>query len=95
MLVDQDDTPLFLGAIHRILRGVRLEDLESAAGGPGWTFRRNASDAAITLLDPTTLVLTDGQGWATVTLEVPPGLHRRGRCCTPRSCRAWRRRRPR
>ncbi len=74
MLVDQDDTPLFLGAIHRILRGVRLEDLESAADGPGWTFRRNASDAAITLLDPTTLVLTDGQGWATVTLEVPPGL---------------------
>src|SRR3954452_15700793 len=28
MLVDLDDTPLFLGAIHRVLRGVSLRDLD-------------------------------------------------------------------
>ncbi|MFN8195164.1 MAG: DUF1015 family protein [Nocardioidaceae bacterium] len=71
MLVDQDDTPLFLGAIHRIVRGLRLEDFE-AASGHGWAFRRQASDAAISLLGPETLVLTDGQSWATVTIDVPP-----------------------
>ena len=29
MIIDQDDTPLFLGAIHRVLHGVRIEDLVS------------------------------------------------------------------
>ena len=31
MLVDQEDTPLFLGPIHRILTGVSLDDLAAAA----------------------------------------------------------------
>ena len=33
MLVDQNDTPMFLGAIHRVLTGVDLDGLRSAAAG--------------------------------------------------------------
>ena len=35
MLVDQDDTPLFLGAIHRTLAQTALADVETAADGSG------------------------------------------------------------
>ena len=40
MLVDQEDTPLFLGPIHRVLTGVSLEDLAAAAeiAGAGTTW---------------------------------------------------------
>ena len=39
MLVDQDDTPLFLGAIHRILVGTTLEALHKAATSFGGLHR--------------------------------------------------------
>ena len=35
MVIDQDETPLFLGAIHRLLHGVRLDDLMAAATAAG------------------------------------------------------------
>jgi uncharacterized protein (DUF1015 family) len=66
MLVDQDDTPLFLGAIHRILPGLSLGDLAQL----GETVRMAAGPQdAIAALAPSTVVVTDGRDWA--TLELP------------------------
>jgi uncharacterized protein (DUF1015 family) len=65
MLVDQEDTPLFLGAIHRTLPGLDL-----AALVPLGSAVRPATgpQEAIAALGPTTLVATDGTGWITITL---------------------------
>ncbi len=71
MLVDQDDTPLFLGPIHRVLEGSTLGDLEQAAATIGAAFRPATETEAVAALDPRTLVATDGRAWATVTLTVP------------------------
>ena len=74
MIIDQDETPLFLGAIHRLLHGVRIEDLLAAAASAGGEVTScPSSDAAVTALSPDTMVLTDGRDWATVRVEVPPG----------------------
>ncbi|MBA2956401.1 DUF1015 family protein [Nocardioides sp. MAH-18] len=62
MLVDQDDTPLYLGAIHRILHGLRFGDLEDLGPPLG-------PDEAVAALAPDVLVITDGHSWA--TLPVP------------------------
>jgi uncharacterized protein (DUF1015 family) len=62
MLVDQDDTPLYLGAIHRILHGLRMRDLEGLGPALG-------PDEAVAALGPDVLVVTDGHSWA--TLPVP------------------------
>jgi uncharacterized protein (DUF1015 family) len=56
MLVDQEDTPLFLGAIHRVLYGLTLPDLDrlgtsvQPALGP---------QEAVAALAPTTVVVSD------------------------------------
>ncbi|MFC4785217.1 DUF1015 family protein [Nocardioides sp. MAHUQ-72] len=71
MLVDQDDTPLFLGAIHRVFPGVGLDDLELAAASRGVGFRTCTETEAVALLGPETLVATDGSRWATLQLTVP------------------------
>jgi uncharacterized protein (DUF1015 family) len=72
MLVDQDDTPLFLGAIHRILVGTSLEALHKAAASFGAFTPRSHADA-VAALGPGTLVVTDGQEWATLALDLPVG----------------------
>lgn len=65
MLVDQDDTPLFLGAIHRVLFGVRIADLDTV--GP--RIRRGLGpQEAVTALSHHTIVATDGREWATIDL---------------------------
>ena len=72
MLVDQEDTPLFLGPIHRILTGVGLDDLAAAAEVVGARLRRWSTEpAAVHALGPTTLAATDGRRWATVKLHLP------------------------
>jgi uncharacterized protein (DUF1015 family) len=71
MLVDQEDTPLFLGPIHRILTGVGLDDLSAAAEIIGAGFDLVDKDAAVQALGPTTLAATDGRRWATVKLHLP------------------------
>ncbi|WP_193605623.1 DUF1015 family protein [Nocardioides dongkuii] len=71
MLVDQDDTPLFLGAIHRVLAGVRIEDVARAAESVGARFVPSSAAPAVAALGRHTLVLTDGAAWATLTLDVP------------------------
>ena len=72
MLVDQDDTPLFLGPIHRVLAGVSLGDLAAAAEIAGAGFDRADEPAALDALGPHTLVVTDGREWATLKLDLPP-----------------------
>jgi uncharacterized protein (DUF1015 family) len=70
MLVDQADTPLFLGAIHRVLLGVTLDELRSACA-PSTVFTRVGMSDAVAALSQDTLVVTDGQSWATIRLALP------------------------
>ncbi len=69
MLVDQDDTPLFLGAIHRTLTQTRLDEVEKAAEGLA-EFAPASERAAMAALGPTTLVVTDGRAWARLELHL-------------------------
>jgi uncharacterized protein (DUF1015 family) len=69
MLVDQGDTGLFLGAIHRTIRGARLADVVAAARGAGATVRTLDAGPALNALAPGTLTATDGETWAAV--DVP------------------------
>lgn len=71
MLVDQTDTPLFLGAIHRTLTGVSVADVTAAAIKAGGTVQPGGRDQALADLAPDTLVLTDSEHWAVVT---PPSV---------------------
>ncbi|MCW2738755.1 DUF1015 family protein [Nocardioides sp.] len=71
MLVDQDDTPLFLGAIHRTLPGTTLDALADAARAAGAAVTGRERHHALSALDSTHLVLTDGHAWHTVS---PRGL---------------------
>lgn len=66
MLVDQHDTPLFLGAIHRTLRGVLLPDLAAAAREAGAVVTQHDRVRALGALDSTHLVLTDAATWYAV-----------------------------
>jgi uncharacterized protein (DUF1015 family) len=69
MLVDQDDTPLFLGAIHRILVGTSVRDVATAAASLGMSAAPAAADDAVAALGPGRIVATDGESWLVVTLE--------------------------
>ena len=69
MLVDQDDSPLFLGAIHRTLAHTRLADVEKAAQGRA-EFVPASEAAAMAALGPTTLAVTDGRRWARLELHL-------------------------
>jgi len=73
MVIDQDETPLFLGAIHRLLHGTRLDDLLASASAAGAEVRTIDEGEAVAALAPHTLVLTDGRRWATARLDVPAG----------------------
>ena len=67
MLVDQHDTPLFLGAIHRTLPGTTLDALVEAARASGAEVSTHGRRRALGALDSTHLVLTDGSAWHTVS----------------------------
>jgi uncharacterized protein (DUF1015 family) len=69
MLVDQRDTPLFLGAIHRTLRGTTLDELVDASRAAGAEVTRHERQHALSALDSTHLVLTDGRTWHTVRAD--------------------------
>jgi len=71
MLVDQADTPLFLGAIHRVLLGVTLDQLRVACP-PSVMFGPVAAVDAFGALAQDTLVATDGETWATIKLSLQP-----------------------
>lgn len=72
MLVDQDDTPLFLGAIHRLLVGSRYDDVRAAAEHVGLRFQDLSPVAAVDALAPDTLVVTDSTRWAALHVPVGP-----------------------
>lgn len=73
MLVDQRDTPLFLGAIHRVLEGSSLQDLCDAVVSVGGRYTPLPEADAVRQLGPATLVATDSEAWAAVHIAVPPG----------------------
>jgi uncharacterized protein (DUF1015 family) len=72
MLVDQGDTPLFLGAIHRVLLGVRMRHLRSTLGEPERFTSMSKADA-LGALGPQTIVVTNGRHWASIRLSQPSG----------------------
>jgi uncharacterized protein (DUF1015 family) len=71
MLVDQADTPLFLGAIHRVLLGTSLEELGRACPTSA-SLAPVAESEAFAALAQDTLVATDGRSWATIKLALRP-----------------------
>jgi uncharacterized protein (DUF1015 family) len=71
MLVDQTDTPLFLGAIHRALAGVSLDEVRVSCPD-SVTFELVSPSDGLAALAPDTLVATDGHTWATLRLSLPP-----------------------
>lgn len=68
MVVDQDDTPFFLGPIHRTFPGRTLDDLVDAASSSGIQVEFVDEAAALQALQPRALVATDGTRWLTVSL---------------------------
>ena len=70
MLVDQADTPLFLGAIHRVLTGVRMRHIRSALPDQG-DFTPLSRAEALKSLGPATIVVTNGRHWASIRLGAP------------------------
>ncbi len=71
MLVDQDDTPLFLGAIHRTLSATSLDDLRAAALAAGIGDCSTVDEhTALATLGPNRLVVTDGTDWGTLELHL-------------------------
>lgn len=67
MLVDQEDTPLHAGAIHRVLSGVTLDALCRAADGVA-TLHEGDRAAVLGRLGPRALVATDGRRWVSLEL---------------------------
>ena len=70
MLVDQDDTPLFLGAIHRVLGRTTLAALQDAAERAGIRWQSVDPAHALGRLAPDRLVATDGTDWLTLQVDV-------------------------
>lgn len=73
MIVDQADTPLFLGPVHRSLRGVELKTLENAAGQLGAEVTALSRGEALNALAPDTFVATDGERWCGIRPQTEPG----------------------
>jgi uncharacterized protein (DUF1015 family) len=71
MIVDQGDTPLFLGAIHRVLHGSSVTDVAAAAASVGVKVHWSDQPAALAGLAPGTLVATDDERW----LQLHVGVH--------------------
>ncbi len=71
MIVDQSDTPLFLGAIHRVLHGSSVDDVAVAARSVGISAEPATAEGAVASLAPGTLIATDGDRW----LQLDVGTH--------------------
>src|SRR5690606_1633738 len=67
-------TPLFVGAIHRVLKGVRLTLLLDQALLLRAGLEKTDRAGALARMGPGTLLMTDGESWAVVTPPLgPPG----------------------
>lgn len=74
MLIDQGDSPLQLGAIHRSIAGLTLADVEAAAERGGDTFTRHAGQQPALERLEREVVLHDGHDWATLRPRNPAPL---------------------
>ena len=75
MLVDQSDTPLWLGPIHRFIAGQRLPDLVAACSArPDLDCWITSRWDALEHLGDHTLVLTDDDEWAILRLPASDTL---------------------
>ncbi|WP_114424577.1 DUF1015 family protein [Nocardioides houyundeii] len=70
MVVDQEDTPLFLGAIHRVLHQVPLDAVAQAAAATGRVTRNGDRMSALAKLGPRSVVATDGESWLSIEWSV-------------------------
>lgn len=68
MVVDQEDTPLHLGAIHRVLPGATLTEVVEAAHAVGVVARPATSAHGLAGLGPAAMVATDGAQWRVLDL---------------------------
>ncbi|MFB9312264.1 DUF1015 family protein [Nocardioides plantarum] len=73
MIVDHDDTPLFLGAIHRLLLGSSIRDVADAAAALEITTHETTHEQAVAALGPSTLVATDNETWMVIDLVLDDG----------------------
>jgi uncharacterized protein (DUF1015 family) len=71
MLIDQTESPLHLGAIHRLIDRTTLKDLEVLAAGVGARTQRVDRQTALSRLAPDTVLATDGRHWLVVTPSLP------------------------
>jgi uncharacterized protein (DUF1015 family) len=74
MLIDQSDTPLQLGAIHRTIAGLTLSTVEAAARESGDEFTRHPDQRAALAFLEDAIVLHDGLHWATLRPAEPAPL---------------------
>lgn len=68
MLVDQDDTPLLLGAIHRVLAGATCAHVMAAAQLIGLGTETVSRSVALAAVGPSTMVVTDTHSWSVLHL---------------------------
>lgn len=69
LLVDQDDTPLHLGAVHRVLSG----NIVAAARQQSWTVSAWMPSNPLLVVAQGRIVVSDGTGARTLTLPPTPG----------------------
>lgn len=75
MLIDHADTPLYLGAIHRVLHGVALGDLQDAVAAIDCSWTQTSRAHAVAALGSHTLAVSDGHRWATIALPCTTATH--------------------
>lgn len=63
MIIDQDDTPFFLGAIHRTFSGTTADLIRAAALAAGAEVTELDPASALQALSPEAWLVTDGPGW--------------------------------
>ena len=73
MVVDQADTPFFLGAVHRVLPGHELDQLALAARTTDAEVEWHTREAALDLLAAGTWVATDSDRWLVVRADTTGG----------------------
>jgi uncharacterized protein (DUF1015 family) len=73
MLIDHADTPLYLGAIHRVLHGAAMADVQGAVAPLTRSWVECSRKDALRALASHTLAVTDGRRWARFELPLPVG----------------------
>lgn len=74
MIIDQDDTPFFLGPVHRTLAGSTLAELARSAKASGATVTWTDRSEAVEALAQNRWLATDNQQWITVDVPETPDL---------------------